>query len=322
MVTLQFNATPVREHKGKSLIETIDNYVVLDLETTGLDPQYDTIIEIGIVRIRQGDIVDRFQTLVNPGFSIDPFITELTGITNEMLSCAPSLRETLPVAIDFMGNDIVVAHNANFDVNFIYESCCDLNLQPFTNNFIDTMRLSRRLFPEFPHHRLSDLVQRFEIADTVEHRAIKDATQTYGCYEHLKHYVTENNIDLIALLRRSASSQTAKDIITDKTEFDESSPVFGKQFVFTGTLEKMVRKEAMQLVVDLGGSCGDGVTKKTNFLVLGNNDYCSTIKDGKSSKQKKAEKLRLSGCDIEIISENVFYDMIAQSDISNKEMCE
>lgn len=72
----------------------------------------------------------------------------------------------------------------------------------------------------------------------------------------------------------------------------------------------MTRKEAMQFVVDRGGLCGDSMNKKTNYLVLGNNDYCTTIKGGKSTKQKKAEKLKLAGCDIEIISENVFYDML------------
>lgn len=72
----------------------------------------------------------------------------------------------------------------------------------------------------------------------------------------------------------------------------------------------MARKDAMQLVVDLGGSVGDNVTKKTNYLILGNNDFCASIKDGKSNKQKKAEELILKGSDLEILSENVFYDLV------------
>ena len=68
----------------------------------------------------------------------------------------------------------------------------------------------------------------------------------------------------------------------------------------------------MQIVVDMGGNCADNVSKKTNFLVLGNNDYCSTIKDGKSNKQRKAESYQLSGLDIQVLSENVFYDMISE----------
>ena len=119
----------------------------------------------------------------------------------------------------------------------------------------------------------------------------------------------ENSITIESLLP-TKNGFSAKDIQASTNNFDETTPVYEKVFVFTGTLERMTRKEAMQLVVDHGGLCGDGVNKKTNFLVLGNNDYCTTIKDGKSTKQKKAEQLKLTGCDIEIISENVFYDMI------------
>ena len=103
---------------------------------------------------------------------------------------------------------------------------------------------------------------------------------------------------------------SAKEITTEKTEFDETHPLFEKVCVFTGTLEKMQRKEAMQLVADFGGVPGDSVTKKTNYLILGNNDYCKTIKDGKSSKQKKAEKMILDGADLQIIPEAVFYDIV------------
>ena len=86
--------------------------------------------------------------------------------------------------------------------------------------------------------------------------------------------------------------------------------MYQKVCCFTGKLENLQRKDAMQLVVDLGGIVANSVTKKTNYLILGNNDYCPTIKDGKSSKQKKAEKLKLSGQDIDIISENTFYEML------------
>lgn len=80
--------------------------------------------------------------------------------------------------------------------------------------------------------------------------------------------------------------------------------------MFTGKLERYTRKEAMQIVANLGGINEDGVTKKTNFLILGNNDYCSTIKDGKSSKQKKAEKYKVAGQDILIVPEDEFYTML------------
>jgi len=301
---------PDRLDKGESLLALPLSYTVIDLETTGLDPQWNDIIECGAMHVVDGVITDKYGQLVNPGYEIDEFITELTGITNEMLSTAPAIDEVLPGFIDFVGDAIIVGHNVNFDVNFIYDNCVGILKKGFTNDFVDTMRLSRRLFPQERHHRLCDLIERFGIGNAVEHRALADVEQTNRCFQYMRRHMEENGIS-VESITPTKSGVSAKDIQASTTDFDESSPVYEKTFVFTGTLERMTRKEAMQLVVDRGGLCGDNVNKKTNFLVLGNNDYCSTIKDGKSSKQKKAEQLKLSGCDIEIVSENVFYDMIS-----------
>lgn len=248
--------------------------------------------------------------LVNPGYEIDDFITELTGITNGMLASAPTIADVLPGFLTFVSDSVVIGHNVNFDINFIYDTCSSVLNKSFSNDFIDTMRLSRRLFPQEHHHRLCDLIERFGIGDAVEHRALADVEQTHRCYLYMKQYMEANAITAESLLP-TKNSFSAKNIQASTNDFDETSPVYEKVFVFTGALERMTRKEAMQLVVDRGGLCSDGVNKKTNFLVLGNNDYCSTIKDGKSTKQKKAEQLKLAGCDIEIVSENVFYDMIS-----------
>ena len=105
---------------------------------------------------------------------------------------------------------------------------------------------------------------------------------------------------------------SARDIIPQTEDFDETHPLYNKVCVFTGVLEKMERKKAMQIVANLGGVCGDSVTNKTNYLILGNNDYCKSIKGGKSSKQKRAEELKIKGNDIEVISEDVFYDLIEE----------
>lgn len=303
--------TNIREEKGSNLIESLDSYTVIDLETTGLDPTYDSIIEVSAMRVESGRESDYFQSLVNPGCKIDEFITALTGITGEMLSVAPTIESVLPNYLDFLGSSVIVGHNANFDINFLYDNALRILKKPFDNDFIDTMRISRRLFKEERHHRLSDLVKRFGIANEVAHRSLSDCKHTLACYEYLKTYATTNQIELSSLypIKKGFS---AKDVYATSEEFDTTTAIYGNQFVFTGALEKMLRKEAMQLVVNMGGTCGDSVNKKTNFLVLGNNDYCTTIKDGKSSKQKTAEKLKLSGSNIAIISENVFYEMISE----------
>lgn len=310
-ITISFGGSSERVNrtgKGKSLLALPATYTVVDLETTGLDPKWDDIIEFGAMRVENGVVSDRYAALVNPGYEIDEFITELTGINNEMLASAPIVSDVLPSFLSFIGNSVVVGHNVNFDINFIYDASINILQRPFSNNYIDIMRLSRRLFPEERHHRLCDLVARFNVGSAVQHRALADVEQTNHCFLFIKQYMGDYDINIASLIPKE-KVLSAKDIHASTSDFDDSSPMYKKVFVFTGTLERMTRRAAMQLVVDRGGLCWDGVNKNTNYLVLGNNDYCSTIKDGKSAKQKRAEQLKLGGCDIEIISENVFYDM-------------
>jgi DNA polymerase-3 subunit epsilon len=298
-----------RTGKGRSLLEALDSYTVIDIETTGLDPRWENIIEVAALRIENCVVVDRFQSLINPEAEIDAFITDLTGITNEMLLGSPLLPDIFPHFIDFVGSGVVVAHNANFDINFIYDDSLRMLKTEFKNDFIDTMRLSRRLFKDHSCHSLAAIMEHFNISASIEHRALSDAMSTYECYEHMKKYAENNAIAFSSLYPKNASAKDVKALVS---EFNENTSIFGKVFVFTGTLEKMLRRDAMQRVVDMGGLCADNVTKKVNYLVLGNNDYCSTLKDGKSTKQRKAEQLKLSGVDIEILSENVFYDMLSE----------
>lgn len=306
-----------REGKGKSSILFPDDYVVVDIETTGLSPQYDEIIEITAIKYKHGEQVDTFSTLVKPEYEIDEYITELTGITNEMVTTAPKIAECIADFKEFIGDAIIVGYNVNFDINFLYDNlldCCNENL---SNDFVDVMRIAKRVLPELYHHRQKDIAEYYGISIDGAHRAEADCLMCNECFKNLKQEIISSGItleDFIHSYRKSNSHKgiNAKEISTEKTEFNEEHPLFGKVCAFTGTLEKMQRKEAMQLVADLGGIPGNGVTKKTNYLILGNNDYCKTIKDGKSSKQKKAEKMILEGADLQIIPETVFYDIVIE----------
>lgn len=304
-----------RANKGKSLIALPSDFTVIDVETTGVSPEWDEIIEIAALKCRDYKVVSEYSSFVKPKFPVDEFITELTGITNDMLASAHSINEVLPDFIAFVGNDIVVAHNANFDVNFIYDNCISSMESSFDNDFVDTMRLSRRIHQDMAHHRLVDLCGKYGVINSSAHRSLSDCYACYECYLKIRDEIETNfsSIDDIMPKPKHRYNRTylhAADIVPTSFEQDEDSPFYGKVCVFTGALERMVRREAMQIIVNIGGIVNDNVTKKTNYLILGNNDYCSSIKDGKSSKQKKAEKLKLSGQDIEIIPENVFYDML------------
>ena len=329
------NAQTIRESKGRSIIAFPDTYCVIDVETTGRSPQWDHIIEVAALKISDGQEVGRFSSLIQPpsmpgGNYIDEFIAALTGITDEMLESAPFAPDVLEEFASFVRDTPVVGHYVGFDINFLYDSFDRYLDRPFSNDYIDTLRLSRKLHPEMSHHRLADLVELFDVAHNNAHRAMGDVEATAECFARLKAEALERHgseegfqelFGSVRKRRRSVSegrhtggnhSVKAADIQGDTQKIDEDSPIFGCACVFTGKLEKFSRAEAMQIVADLGGINQDGVTKTTRYLILGNNDYCSAIKDGKSNKQKKAEKWALKGSGIEILPETAFYDMLGE----------
>lgn len=312
LIRISFDPSPKtkpREYKGKSLLKSIDSYVAIDIETTGLDAKFDSILEIGAIRINNGKIINSFESLCYCEDGVSDFITNLTGITNEMIMNAPQLEMVLKNFLTFIGDDILVGHNVNFDINFLYDSCLELFGCFLTNDFVDTLRFARRTYPGLTNYKLETLSQALRIHSLPEHRGLADCYAAFECYEKLKQNVIEKHIEL-DVLSAGYFFVKAKDIHSEKTCFDESHIFFNKVCVFTGKLEKLTRAEAMQAVVDVGGLCKDTLTKKSNFLILGNLEYCSSIKDGKSTKLKRAEQYILKGEDLQIISENVFYDML------------
>ena len=225
-----------------------------------------------------------------------------------MVADAPGIEDVLPRFLEFIGEDIVVGHNVHFDVNFLYDYAEDFDLEPFSNDLVDTLRLSRRLYPELQSHKLSALAAHFGVEPDGEHRALADCVTTQKCLSAMDAYAAQNGG--IPESAEDLYRKLSKTIVAETSDFDPDSLIYGRTFAFTGKLERMTRKEAMQAVVNAGGHCTDGVVAETNYLVLGNNDYCKAIKDGKSAKQKKAEKMKLNGADIESISESVFCDML------------
>lgn len=300
----ELETTP-RTNKGESLNQWCDDYCVIDIETTGLLAKYDEIIELGAIKIRNNEIVDSFSQLIKPEAQISDFIYELTGISNEMVKDKKSIKYVLPDFLNFIGSDIVVGHNiAVFDTNFIYDACIEFSCKKFSNDFIDTLKFSRRIYPEFHCHTMNYLIEKLNIPCDNQHRAYDDCHSSYELYKKLKYHALKNNIDI----SKPLSHKKAKDIKTDVTLFDEEHILFGKNVVITGTL-KVPRTTAFQIIADLGGICQDNIKKNTDYLVEGLTDYKKVI-CGKSRKHKLAETNILKGLNIKIIPETVFYDMI------------
>ena len=303
----------IREHKGKSIIDFPSNYVVVDIETTGLDTSYDEIIELSAIKVIDNIQVDCFSSLVKPMDLIDDFITNLTGITNDMVSKAPNIKDILPQFHEFIGDSVVIGQNVNFDINFIYDNLINCFDKVFDNNFIDLLRISRKALPELKHHKLRIVANYFNIDTAGAHRGMKDCIITKECFLACKNKAIQKfgSIEnFIKLFDRRYS--TSKDIKATTNLLNKNHLLFNQECVFTGTLGNMLRKDAMQAVINVGGKCNDRLTKQTNYLVVGSLEYCSTIKGNKSSKIIKTEKYILEGQNIKIISENTFYDLFAE----------
>ncbi|HKK61807.1 MAG TPA: exonuclease domain-containing protein [Bacteroidales bacterium] len=152
-------------------------FAVVDLETTGGLPSRDRIIEIGIVIITDGEVTDRYESLVNPERSIPPFIANMTGISNEAVKAAPKFFEIAKDIVLKLKGRIFVAHNVNFDYNFLRYEFQQLGYA-FSSRRLCTVQLSRKLYPEYKSHGLSKLVKRFNLNMTDRHRALGDAQAT------------------------------------------------------------------------------------------------------------------------------------------------
>lgn len=167
------------------------DYVVVDIETTGLSRANDRIIELGAIRIRDGKPVEECDILVNPGIEIDDFISELTGITNEMVKDKPYIDKAIEGFLNFLADDIIVGHNVGFDLGFIKAVCNEKGIV-FERYRVDTMYLARKALPNLRHHKLKTLCKYYNIVNENAHRAISDCKATYNVFLKLQ----ENGIEI------------------------------------------------------------------------------------------------------------------------------
>lgn len=174
------------KNKGKQLCLYVSDYVLYDLETTGVSFNYDDIIEISAIKVRQGKVVEEFSELVNPGRHIPTAASMVNNITDAMVADKPSFKEVLPRFLEFVGEDVLVGHNINsFDMKFLYRDCENYFGRTLTNDYIDTLRIAKIIFPEWRHRRLSDLAEHYGISTIGAHRALADCRMNQQVFELL-----------------------------------------------------------------------------------------------------------------------------------------
>lgn len=174
------------EVRGRKLNQYVSDYVVFDLETTGVHPKLDAIIEISGVKVRNQKVTDTFSRLVNPGRPIPDSATAVNGITDAMVAKEAGLSEVLPEFFDFIGTDILVGHNIHtFDMLFLWNAVEALAGKTVPNDYIDTLVLARYCLPQLTRYRLVDIASYYQISTKGAHRALNDCIMNQQCYERL-----------------------------------------------------------------------------------------------------------------------------------------
>lgn len=284
----------------------MDRYIIIDLETSGLNSKFADIIEISALKIYNQDIIDSFSTLVNPGKDIDSHSTEINGITNEMVANAPCVVDVLPKFKSFIGDDCLVGYNiSSFDLPILRRVFTENMSYAITNTYEDVLHLARRVLPELPNHKLCTVAEHFNISADGAHRALNDCYITWACYEELL------KCSPATPAQKSRSKQrfqniAISDVLPTRTNFDSSHPLYKKKCVFTGELQSFSKREAMQLIVDAGGVLKTSVSKYTDFLIAGKQERKN---NNNSTKKIKAYLLQQNGSSIRIVEETEFLEM-------------
>lgn len=303
----------------------LSNYVVVDIETSGLDKHRDRIIEIAAARYEYGHLMDTFQTLVNPGVMLTPDIIALTGITQADVDTAPFLEDVAADFLSFIGNLPLIGHNAiSFDIPFLSEQ---LNVD-IVNPVVDTLPMARAVYDKLPRHKLDYLKSVFGFDYGTSHRAMADVETTnallWACLAPNKYESKMWAAHLDSVLSGEKSQQIGRSItrvarkdkqvktkdIKATVEVDTTHPLFGKSIVFTGELS-IPRKDAMQMAVNCGAILKTAVSAKTNYLVKGAQNLDLIGDDRMSDKERNAIQFnRTKKASIEIITEMQFIDLV------------
>ncbi len=166
--------SPVSFSKGQSIDTT---YCVLDLETTGFSFRTEKITEVGIMKVKNGEVIDEFSCFVNPEKPIPQRVVEVTNITDDMVKDAETIDKVMPKILEFVGDSVLVAHNADFDIGFLKYNAKNLGLS-LENTYLDTLRLAKDLFPDYKKYKLGKIAENLGIKVEVAHRALDDVDTT------------------------------------------------------------------------------------------------------------------------------------------------
>jgi DNA polymerase-3 subunit epsilon len=310
------------------------DFVAIDFETANASRA--SVCAIGIAVVENGVIAESFQRLIRPSelfnewdeSCFDFFNVMIHGITEEDVKDEPEFNEYWPFLEQYFQDRIVIAHYASFDISVLRYVLNEYGIRYPEFNYSCTRIISKKIWPNLPSHSLDIVADHLGIEFT-HHEPEDDARACSQIAIQACKEVGANSLSELAeklefqIGHLSPGSYKAArlhlpsyydikldEIVPSTDEFDPTHDFYAKIVVFTGKLDSMTRKEAMQKVVDVGGKCSKSVNRSVNFLVTGQQDFRRLIDGKTSNKMKKVIELTSQGYDIEIISESEFFRML------------
>jgi DNA polymerase-3 subunit epsilon len=300
------------------------DYTAIDFETA--NSYRGSPCSVGLVKVRDGKVVDTRHWLIRPPEAVDFFDgwnIAIHGITPERVSTAPRWREILPHILDFIGSDVVVAHNAGFDIGVIRYACAVDNIEWPTLRFLCTLVLSRRAL-RLPTYRLPYVAESLGFVVADHHDALADAEAVVEIVGRLSAQLSASTLDDLAgcvhvgIGHMSAGTYKGSTAISSgggsnlvqpdlNPDADPNGYLYGRVVVFTGTLMSMTRRIAWEECARVGAAAENNVTKRTNILVVGDINP-AVLRPGSelTGKARKAFELQDQGQEIEVMTEDDF----------------
>ena len=192
--------------KGQDIDTT---YCVFDLETTGLSYRTEKITEIGIMKIKGGEVIDTFSCFVNPEKHIPEKVTEVTNITDDMVKDAETIEQVLPKVLEFFGDSVLVAHNADFDIGFLKHNAKILGYE-LNNTYLDTLKLAKMLFPNYKKYKLGIIAENLGIKVEVAHRALDDVDTTVKVFKVMLDMLKKRGVEKVEDIDKVSRTEEAK----------------------------------------------------------------------------------------------------------------
>ncbi|WP_297820109.1 exonuclease domain-containing protein [uncultured Lactobacillus sp.] len=273
-----------------------ENYTLIDVETTGLSPYRNRITEMGALKVRHGETIATFSELVKfpDSNKVPTFLTRLNGIDEKSIEeKGKPVDQAITEYRQFIGSDVIVGYNVNFDLNFVYDLTLKYNLPVLSNDYVDVLRLARSYYVNERHNRLIDCMQRMGIAQSQEHRGLDDCLDTKEVFDNLhEHFKQDHMLRAHESVKNVDLAHSWPEMVRQTQVF--RSPFNHKNVVITGDLA-LDKTELATAIENLGGFVQEQVDEDTDFVLTGDGDFFrSDLAELNKAKMRKdqGQKIR------------------------------